>query len=68
MRKLTVDEIEGLSNRSGVRKIAVQNFLMTLTNNPSKEAAILNLIQDTRIYKWNENTTNAILDGIILAS
>lgn len=67
MRELTSEEIEILSNRAGVKKVAVENFLSTLTNNPSQEAAIQNLRYDARIYKWNESTIQAILDGIIIA-
>jgi hypothetical protein len=67
MRKLTLEEIEILSSRAGFMKIAVENFLMTLTNNPSPEVAIMNLISDARIYKWNNNTVQAIMDGIMLA-
>jgi hypothetical protein len=67
VRKLTVEEITGLASRTGVRKIAVENFLMTLTNNPSFIAAMENLKQDTRIYKWNKETYSAILDGIIIS-
>jgi hypothetical protein len=40
---------------------------MTLTNNPSPEAAIINLMQDARIYKWNNSTVQAIMDGIMMA-
>ena len=67
MRELTNKEIEGLSNRTNVRKIAVENFLSTLTNNPSQGAAIQNLRYDARIYKWNVETFNAIMDGITIA-
>ena len=67
MRELTTEEITILANRSSVRKIAVENFLSTLTNNPSQEAAIQNLRYDARIYKWNESTVQAILDGIMIA-
>jgi len=67
MRKLTLEEIEILSSRAGFMKIAVENFLMTLTNNSSPEAAIINLMQDARIYKWNNSTVQAIMDGIIMS-
>ncbi len=67
MRKLTVEEIKGLANRSNVRKIAVENFLITLTNNSFPEVAIINLMQDAKIYKWNNSTIQAIMDGIMLA-
>jgi len=67
MRQLTLEEIEILSNRAGVKKIAVENFLMRLNNNSSKETAILNLIYDTKVYNWGESTVQAIMDGIMLA-
>ena len=43
MRKLTKDEIEKFSNISGARKIAVENFLLTVHNQQSIDCAFKNL-------------------------
>ena len=65
MRQLTIPEINKLTSRKNVRKIAVENFLMTMGNNPS--AASINMGYDADLYKWNNATIQAIIDGIILA-
>jgi len=66
MRKLTNQEIEKLAGRRGVRKIAVENFLGTMGTD--KQTATSNLWLDVGLYKWNNATVKAILDGIKLAS
>jgi hypothetical protein len=63
MRELTNDEIEKLSSRKGVKKIAVENFLSSL-DDLSVSDAYSNLRLDTRMYKWNSATVKAINDGI----
>jgi len=35
MRELTIEEIEKLATRTGVKKVAVENFLMTVHHNQS---------------------------------
>lgn len=65
MRYLTGDEIDTLANRTGVKKIAVQNYLSSMGDDPM--AADINLKQDTKSYKWNAATVKAIRDGILLA-
>lgn len=67
LRKLTIKEIKKLASRKGVNRIAVENFLATLTNNPDLETAIRNLEKDAVLYNWNYATRKAILDGIKLA-
>jgi hypothetical protein len=66
MRTLTIEEIRELANRKNVRKIAVENFLMSLGGQTSMDA-LLNLEMDARLYKWNNETMVAIHDGILLA-
>jgi len=61
--KLSIEEIERLSSRKGVRKIAVENFLISL-NDASYSDAMANLRRDTDLYKWNASTRKAISDGI----
>ena len=68
LRRLTVEEVAKLASRKGVRKIAVENFLMSVTANPDASSAFANLDMDARSYKWNAATRNAISAGIALAS
>ena len=64
MLKLDRTYIEELASGGGVRRIAVENFLMTVANNPSIEAALMNLVMDAGLYHWNAATVNAIRKGI----
>ena len=45
-----------------IRKIAVENFLMSLSGN--QMADNLNLDMDAQSYGWNSATVNAIREGI----
>ena len=67
MRKLTIEEIEKLASRRNVKRIAVENFLATVTNNTNAFFARLNLGRDAAIYDWNHETVAAIEDGIRMA-
>lgn len=66
MRKLSFKEIEELASRQWVRRMAVENFLMTMGND--KSIALGNLRLDEDLYNWNPSTVKAIRDGIELAS
>jgi len=65
MRQLTIPEINKLASGKSVKKIAVENFLMSMGDNAFE--AILNLGYDTELYNWNHTTVKAIKDGITLA-
>lgn len=65
MRKLTIKEIEKFASRKGVRRIATENFLMSMGT--IYKHAIGNLLLDTASYGWNSATYKAIKDGIKLA-
>ncbi len=67
MRKLELDEIEKLASRCGVKRIAVENFLISITANPDRNCATQNAYFDQILYGWNGVTLKAILDGIDLA-
>jgi len=67
MRELTIEEIKKLAARPGVKKVAVENFLMTVHHNTAVHAALYNLAMDAKLYGWNRATVNAILAGIKLA-
>lgn len=64
MRKLSIEEVEELANGKGVRRIAVENFLGTVDNNPDVNTALLKLTLDAGRYHWNVATVNAIRKGI----
>jgi len=66
MRNLTLNEIERLSGRKNVRKIAVENFLCSMGND--EHVAFSNLELDASMYRWNSATVKAISDGIKAAS
>jgi len=66
MRRLDIEEIEKLASKENVRRIAVENFLMSMGGD--NKIAILNLKLDAFSYGWNRQTVKAIEDGIVLAS
>lgn len=66
MRELTGKEIEEFANRVGVKKIAVENFLMSMGTDLT--IAMGNLGIDVKQYGWNQDTVNAIVEGIWLAA
>lgn len=65
MRKLTLDEIKEFAGRNGVKKIAVENFLMSMGTDAN--IAEKNLDYYAGLYKWSVTTQSAIIDGINLA-
>lgn len=66
MRKLIIKEIEQLSRRKKVKRISVENFLISMGTITSE--ALFNLSMDAELYKWNKPTIRACQDGIRLAS
>ena len=67
MRNLTIKEINEFAKREGVKKIAVENFLITICNNKDERMALNNLFLDAKLYNWNNKTVSSIFDGIRLA-
>jgi len=65
MRALTEEEIERFASRKGVKRIAVENFLMSMGE--SSMNATGNLYRDAGLYGWNHFTVQAINEGIQLA-
>lgn len=65
LRKLSREEIEKYASRKGVRRIAVENSLMTNDNNPDISVALANLNMNTRLYHWSAETYDAIRVGIL---
>lgn len=68
MRKLKIEEIEKISKQEDIKKIAVENFLMSVHNNQNAMIAIMNLDKDSKLYNWNDATIYAIKEGIRLSS
>lgn len=67
MKELTSEQIAKLASRTNVRRVAVENFLLSLAANKDSMTARLNLGRDAALYDWNHETVAAIEDGIRLA-
>lgn len=65
-RQLTIEEIEELASGRGVRRIAVENFLVTADASLPVWQHQANLRADSRSYKWNAATVRAIAKGLEL--
>lgn len=65
LRKLTLAEIERFASRKNVRRIAVENFLMSM--GADDYVATQNVYLDAGLYHWNADTVRAIREGIMLA-
>jgi len=63
---LTSEEIAYFASRPDVRKIDVENFLMSIDPAMPHAAHLLNLARDGNAYKWNKPTVLAIMDVISL--
>lgn len=68
MKKLTVEEIKSLSERPNVKKVAVENFLINMGIGSGTPVTIEHLVTDAKLNKWNNETIEAILDGILTSS
>lgn len=62
MRELTFKEITELANKPNVKKIAVENFLMSSGTDRYAEA---NAEHDAKLYNWNTETKKAIRTGLL---
>lgn len=62
LAQLTPTEVEQFARKPGVKRIAVENFLLTM--GIDSMAARMNMNYDARIYGWNDATYTAILGGI----
>ena len=56
--------VESQANKAGVKKLAVENFLMSIDSNKTIQDAIANLYYDAKLYAWNYQTIDVILKGI----
>ena len=67
LRELTTEEIKSLSNRYGVKQMAVEDFLMGI-GGVSIEVAYESLKSERKLNGWNMRTIQAVSDGILLAT
>lgn len=49
---------------NGIKKVAVENFLMSMDASLPKRANIDNAVRDALLYGWNIRTLDAIVTGI----
>jgi len=64
--RLTNEEIEKFASRKGVKRIAVENFLMSMPYEIGRVNNLRNLEMDGQLYKWNFSTKQAIKAGIVM--
>lgn len=64
-RQLTKEEIEKFASQPNVKRIAVENVLMSLTNDVMADE--INVERDIVLYKWNSATCKAIREAMRLA-
>ena len=68
LRELTAKEVEEIvTARPKARRLAVENFLMTVHHNENAAAALANLERDAKLYNWDFPTVEAICLGITKA-
>ncbi len=65
MKELTVEEVKKFSERPNVRKEDVEKFLMSMHS--GVPTAIETLVATAKSGKWNNETIEAIMDGILSA-
>jgi predicted heme/steroid binding protein len=65
-RNLTSEELEEFAGRKGVRRIAIENFLMSAPIDIGLAGNLYNLQRDAKSYGWNSKTQKAISDGLKL--
>ena len=65
LRELTVEEIkEIVAARPKARRLAVENFLITVHHNKDAATALANLEQNAKLYNWDFPTVEAIRLGV----
>ncbi len=63
--RLELDQIKKYSCRTGVRKVAVENFLSTIdSESDTRIGCMMNCHMDEALYGWNRATVMAIEAGI----
>ena len=64
MRKLNETEMMLFAGRTGVKKIAFENFISSVDLSKPKYQHVFNLCLDSGLYKWNVATIEEILKSI----
>jgi len=67
MKKLNDEEIKKFSERPNVKKVDVENFLMKMKTYSGVPVALEILVSNAKSDKWNNETIEAALDGILSA-
>ncbi len=68
LRELTAKEIEEIvASRPKARRLAVENFLITVHHCENAMTALANLERDAKLYDWDFPTVEAICLGITKA-
>jgi len=65
--KLTIEDIRQFTERPNVEKIAAEKFLINMNIENGIPVIIENLVADAKLNNWNNETVEAILDGILTA-
>ena len=71
LRALLINEIRDIINKAlpkGADKIAIENFLMSVSSNKTVDEAAENLNLDADQYGYNLATVEAICNGIMLSA
>ncbi len=66
-KKLTIEEIRQFTTRPNVKKAVAENFLMSIDIGNGIPIIMEKLIDDAKSNRWNNETVEAILDGILVA-
>lgn len=68
LKPLTPAQISALASRPKAKRLAVENFLMTVDVHPDLQSARANLDADAELYGWNAATVASIAMGIDLSA
>lgn len=63
----SIENIKQFSERPNVNKMEVEKFLTGISTG-NVPANVERLVTDAKTYKWNNETVEAILDGILAYS
>ena len=66
-QKLSGFQILARAQRFGVRQVSVHNFLSSIDYAYEARVHFDNARRDAKMYRWNTETLDAILDGLRLA-
>lgn len=67
MKKLTVEEIKRFVEKPNVKKDDAENFLMSMNTCNGVFINMENLFENAKNSEWNNETIEAIVNGILTA-